>query len=647
MANDNIDPRLMQSIVQQESSGRPTVIGDAGESIGLMQIQKETARGLYKQGLLPKKWEGKNVKKKDLPKLLENPDFNKLAGAALYVDNKQRIRRVAKKNGIQLTPDQLNDMAIKAHNQGVTKTINRELLGKEETLPTVDAYLKNVKSRIQPLEQPIEAPVEQPIVQPTQPVEVSSLQPTAQPSFQEGGLVDGFVDDNDEFGPFDREPPQTVAPAAQPIEQPIAPVEEQDDGILDDIDKDILTEVNANEQDLQSYKTIKQMDNIDVQKEYQDILNEYKDASQSRNEAKKKQVLLKVVEGLSKFGAQYAAGGASAALGAEVRAPAQTYKAPTLDEMAPGPDVQALKGKLSLLKQLQGKQKKASKYSMDADDGASVRARANLESAFGIKVPDTWAEHDVESRGHLLVNRNPTEFKLAQAASAKELARTRIEESKAKRKETDARHQAGVRMKDEKAVRDISEKLAGLKGARSVYAKSLLRETLSRDGLRVIESIRKGKFVPSEQIAEELATVMASTLQGGNQATRDAIHGLIPSTIAGDANSIKQYLMGSPETYLNKEFIQHFEEQLIGQRDYWKENLTGTQRKMYTTLQPIFTRKDKEGVAINEDLRDLFQSTMDAPEAPQQKAAPYGDEVEKDGKKYKWNATKGKYQLVK
>ena len=52
--------------------------------------------------------------------------------------------------------------------------------------------------------------------------------------------------------------------------------------------------------------------------------------------------------------------------------------------------------------------------------------------------------------------------------------------------------------------------------------------------------------------------------------------------------SIKQYLGGSPEQYLNKEFLQHFEEQLKGQRDYWKENLVGVQRKMYVSLRPIF-----------------------------------------------------------
>lgn len=628
MADDRIDPRLVQSIVQQESSGRPTVKGDAGESIGLMQIQKETAKGLYKQGLLPKEWEGKKVKKKDLPKLLENPDFNKLAGSALYVDNKQRIRKVAEKNGIQLSPDQLNDMAIKAHNQGVTRTINRELLGKEAPLANVDDYLRKVKSR---------------------------MQPTEEPAFQEGGLVEEpYTDYEGEHG-FDQELPQTVAPAAQPIEPvaaqpPIQPEveeeEEQDEEGLTQTDKGLLSDIEADDQEQQSYKAIKQLDDINVQQEYKDILNEYKDASKTRDKSRKLQVMLKVVESLSKFGAQYAAGGASAAIGAEVKAPTQTYKAPTLDEMAPGPDVAAMKMKLATLKQLQGKQKKASKYSMDADDGASVKARTNIESGFGIKVPDTWSEHDVETRGHLLVNRTPTDFKLQQAASSKELAGSRIEESKAKRKEMDARHQAGIRMKDEKAVRDVSEKLAGLKGARSVYAKSLLRETLSEDGLRVIESIRKGKFAPSEQIAEELATVMASTLQGGNQATRDAIRGLIPDTVAGDANSIKQYLTGTPQAYLNKDFLNHFEEQLKGQRDYWKENLTGTQRKMYVTLQPIFTRKDKEGVAINEDLRDIFQSTMDAPEAPEAKA-PYGDEVEKNGKKYKWNATKGKYQLVK
>lgn len=147
-----ISPEERQAgIVQVESSGRPNAIGDigarAGESRGLMQIQKQTARDLLKQGKLPKVWNGKKVKKKDLPELLMDPDFNKQAGAALYEDNKNILRRKARNELQFTTEEQLDDLTTKAHNQGVRKTIDRDLLGKEPVNPKVQQYLEKVKAR--------------------------------------------------------------------------------------------------------------------------------------------------------------------------------------------------------------------------------------------------------------------------------------------------------------------------------------------------------------------------------------------------------------------------------------------------------------------------------------------------------------------
>lgn len=146
-----IPPKRMAGIIHAESSGRPAVIGDvkatAGESRGLMQIQARTAKELYKKGLLPKTWNGKKVKKNRLPELLLDPEFNKIAGSVLYQDNKRILRKKAQKSMIPVSEQELDDLATKAHNQGVTRTIKRDLLKEEPLNPKVQEYLKKMKEK--------------------------------------------------------------------------------------------------------------------------------------------------------------------------------------------------------------------------------------------------------------------------------------------------------------------------------------------------------------------------------------------------------------------------------------------------------------------------------------------------------------------
>lgn len=149
--NPAMDKSIQDAIIGTESSGQADAIGDvgakAGDSRGLMQIQNETAKGLYKKGLLPKLWNNKKVKKRDLPDLLLDPEFNKLAGSALYEDNRNILKKKAIKEGIEIADKDLDDLTIKAHNQGVTRTIKRDLLNEEAVNPKVQQYLDKVKGR--------------------------------------------------------------------------------------------------------------------------------------------------------------------------------------------------------------------------------------------------------------------------------------------------------------------------------------------------------------------------------------------------------------------------------------------------------------------------------------------------------------------
>ena len=152
--NPSMEQNIQDAIISTESSGRPEAIGDvgaaAGDSRGLMQIQDATARGLYKKGLLPKVWNGKKVKKRDLPSLLLDPEFNKQAGSALFEDNRNILKKKAIREGIEITDNDLQDLTIKAHNQGVSKTIRRDLMNEEKQNPIVQKYLEKVRGSVTP-----------------------------------------------------------------------------------------------------------------------------------------------------------------------------------------------------------------------------------------------------------------------------------------------------------------------------------------------------------------------------------------------------------------------------------------------------------------------------------------------------------------
>lgn len=77
-----IDPALLQAVCEAESDWRPRAIGDGGKSIGLCQINPETALRMF-----PKYWHGDlsyEQRVDAMRKLLFNPEAN-MAIAAIYL----------------------------------------------------------------------------------------------------------------------------------------------------------------------------------------------------------------------------------------------------------------------------------------------------------------------------------------------------------------------------------------------------------------------------------------------------------------------------------------------------------------------------------------------------------------------------------
>lgn len=165
-----------------------------------------------------------------------------------------------------------------------------------------------------------------------------------------------------------------------------------------------------------------------------------------------------------------------------------------------------------------------------------------------------------------------------------------------------------------KRIEDKADLLSGLKGVRSNYAQNEKRLILAEDGMRIIESVKKGKFLPTKQVGEELATVLASTLQGGNAASQGMVKNLIPETLWGDFKGAKQYLMNKPQSSISHDFLDQFEKQLAGQYDFYKEKNAVIKKQAEESLKPYFDKypdlKESFNAQTALDIRNQYENDI-------------------------------------
>lgn len=335
---------VQDAIIGTESSGDPRAIGDigakAGESRGLMQIQKGTAKGLFDKGLLPKKWNGKSVTLKNLPNLLLDPGFNKITGSILYEDNRKVMRQSLKNRGLpHLSPEEEEESLIKMHNQGAPMTLKRDVYGEAPLNPKVQKYHKNVLERMGK----------------SQPVELNEIQ---KPRFARGGQVGMGLGDN----PYSQQQHRDME-EAQAYQQYLASQSGMEPAL--DVGTASPLDISGQEGDLPSMDDLASMGDLADPKDtimpivdpkdpvtksepksaYEELMDRY-DAAQAQHKEDRKSATIgdfasQVSKAFAQYGVSKAAADAQAAGGFQFKAPkldikatdlVGQLKAPTLDE---------------------------------------------------------------------------------------------------------------------------------------------------------------------------------------------------------------------------------------------------------------------------------------------------------------------------
>lgn len=145
---------------------------------------------------------------------------------------------------------------------------------------------------------------------------------------------------------------------------------------------------------------------------------------------------------------------------------------------------------------------------------------------------------------------------------------------------------------DEKTFNDAFQTSLGVKRGSSsgLYGLALKNEAFAQNGLRNIDMIKNGKIKGNENVAAELAADLNRLLSGGGQGADAGIKRLIPESLWGSAQSIKEYILGKPQQFLTDDFLTQMEHQFQGQTQFWGDEKNKVTGGLEVQLEPIFER---------------------------------------------------------
>jgi hypothetical protein len=124
-----------------------------------------------------------------------------------------------------------------------------------------------------------------------------------------------------------------------------------------------------------------------------------------------------------------------------------------------------------------------------------------------------------------------------------------------------------------KAVNELAKKDAGKSGVRDPQSQLINKYTLLLDAERILKTIRSGKLKGTEKVGLELASVLASSLQGGTGATYELIKAIAPASAMQSAKGVYEWISGEPVNSISGPMLDLIEEQVQGQVKFMKDVL--------------------------------------------------------------------------
>ncbi|MDM8548292.1 hypothetical protein QUF61_17510 [Candidatus Venteria ishoeyi] len=134
----------------------------------------------------------------------------------------------------------------------------------------------------------------------------------------------------------------------------------------------------------------------------------------------------------------------------------------------------------------------------------------------------------------------------------------------------------------------------GSKGGQRVLGTSINKQIAIQDALDTITGIEEGEFEGTQQIGQEIASIIAQVLSTGGQSTESQQRALFPNSWAGSVKNKIQEIKGKPMDAIPKPLLKQLEHMLTREKNFWDSRIADVNKSLAGTLAPIFNT-----VAVN------------------------------------------------
>jgi len=144
---------------------------------------------------------------------------------------------------------------------------------------------------------------------------------------------------------------------------------------------------------------------------------------------------------------------------------------------------------------------------------------------------------------------------------------------------------------DEKAIRELQKAMVfGSRGGQRVLGTAINKQVAIQDALDTISGIEEGEFEATQQIGQEIASIIAQVLSTGGTSTLEDRRAMFPNSWKGTITNQIQEIKGKPLSAIPKPLIDQLKHMLEREKNFWDSRISDVNKSLSGMLSPIFNR---------------------------------------------------------
>jgi len=144
---------------------------------------------------------------------------------------------------------------------------------------------------------------------------------------------------------------------------------------------------------------------------------------------------------------------------------------------------------------------------------------------------------------------------------------------------------------DEKLIVDMQKAMVfGSRGGQRVLGTAINKQVAIQDALDTISGIDEGDFIGTQQIGQEVASIIAQVLSVGGQSTESDRKQLFPKSWSGSISNQIQEIKGKPMSAVPKPLMDQLKHMLQREKNFWDSRITDVNKSLSGILGNVFDR---------------------------------------------------------